>query len=82
MVGAISSNGLVPIVLTIFLIIIHFFIKLKKREEYNDMEHTKRTNLKNIALQSVRSVITTIWTIGTSVTATAVPLMNIKCKTI
>lgn len=74
MVGGLSSSGLVPIVLFIILSISNLFINyLIKREEKNNMEQEK-TTMKEVANNLFVSSLFTLWTIGASVTATAVLL--------
>jgi hypothetical protein len=68
---AASGSGFVPIVCTIFCIMMRFFINLKERKE-NSMGQLKSKNSKKVASHFLSSILTTIWAIGTSVTAAAV----------
>jgi hypothetical protein len=69
--GALSSSGFVPIVLTTIFICMNFFINQLKRKE-NDMEQTKSKDFKKEVPTFLISILTTIWTIGTSATAAVV----------
>lgn len=71
-VGIVSSNGLVPIALFIILVISSYIIdNLEQRKETNNMEQAK-TTIKQVVTDLSFSILTTLWAIGASVTATAV----------
>lgn len=72
MVGVVGSNGLVPIALFCILVISSYFINhLEQRKENNNMEQAK-TTIKQVTTDLSVSILTTLWAIGASVTATAV----------
>lgn len=72
MVGVVSSNGLVPIALFIIQVISSYFINhLEQRKETNNMEQAN-TTIQKVTNNLCVSILTTLWAIGASITATAV----------
>lgn len=70
MVGAIDSNGIVSFALFVILSITDFIINYLLKRKENNMNIEKKTIFKVVKNLFI-SILSTLWAIGASVTATA-----------